>query len=191
MVGCALGMTLADVDIAPYLGLIHATAARYEPILDDDLEDIKQVLALKVAQAIVAFDPAKTKLPLRNFVFACVTNRVKDLLKEQSRRNERRGGGQLYVNDVSETAPDHFEAAYLCVSEEVVYFEVEDEDVTLPTTLSPLEQQVVHLLLLEYNQTEIAARLRVTRAAVRKAHVSVQEKMADWKPTSLVVRLVA
>lgn len=190
MVRSPNGMTLADVDISPYLGLIHATAARYEPILDDDLEDIKQVLALKVAQAVAAFDPSKTKLPLRNFVFSCVTNRVKDLLKEQSRRNDRRGGGQLYVEDVG-SASMAFEATYLCVSEEIVYFEVEDETVKLPATLSPLEAQVVQLLLLEYNQTEIAVRLKVTRAAVRKAHASVQAKMADWRPGSRALSVAA
>jgi RNA polymerase sigma factor (sigma-70 family) len=175
-------MELADVDISPYLGLIHATAARYEPILDDDLDDIKQVLALKVAQAIVAFNPRRTRLPLRNFVFSCVTNRVKDLLKEQSRRNDRRGGGQLYVEDIGATATV-FEAAYLCVSQEIVYAEVEDDEVRLPSTLTALERKVIELLLLDYNQTEIAAELRVTRAAVRKAHASVQYKMADWRPT--------
>jgi RNA polymerase sigma factor (sigma-70 family) len=174
-------MSLADVDISPYRGLIYATAARYAPYVDDDLEDIQQVLALKVAQAIRAFDPSKTKLPLRNFVFACVTNRVKDLLKEQSRRNDRRGGSQLYVEDVSSGVT--FETAYLSVRQDVVYFEVEDEEVVLPSTLTTFEKQVVGLLLAEFNQTEIAAQLGVTRATVRKAHASVQEKMADWRPT--------
>jgi hypothetical protein len=63
---------LADVDIAPYEGLIHSTAVRYVGFLDDDLDDIKQLLRIKVAQALVAFDPTRGEKPTENFVFSCV-----------------------------------------------------------------------------------------------------------------------
>lgn len=177
-------MTLAD-DIGPYQGLIHATAARYAPIIvDEDYDDIVQILALKVWQARRAFNPARTRLPEQSFVFSCVTNRVKDLLKAQSRLNENRGGGPTFIEDVDSERRWQFDAQYLQVSEEEAFAEVEDELPPLPSTLTQIERVVVILLVLDYKKSEIVRITGYSRSRVVKAEASVREKMADWSPNA-------
>lgn len=175
-------MTLAD-DIGPYKGLIHSTAARYAPILDEDYEDVVQILALKVWQARCSFDQSRTTLPERNYVFSCVTNRVKDLLKAQSRLNHSRGGARIFIEDVDEDQMPWFEAKYLLCSEDDALADVEDQLPPLPSTLTVTERQVVILLVLEYNQTEVQRMLGISRSRLRSVQGSVREKMADWRPS--------
>lgn len=192
-------MMLGHFDIGPFEGLIHSTAARYSAYLDDDIEDIEQVLRVKVWQALRAYDPARVRGQqartqeeewerIKRYVFSCVRNRVKDLLKQQYRLNRARGSGRpLYTDDVAAAAPDRFEFRYLVLDEEIVYAVVEDEGVQLPSTLTVFEVKVVHLLLLEMNQTEAARVLGVPRGRVRSAHAAVKAKMADWCPDGLPV----
>lgn len=181
---------LADVDIAPYEGLIFSTARMYHDILDIDLEDVQQILRLKVAQALVVFDPSKwrkhkdAQVAEERFVFGCMRNQVKDLLKGQDRRNTARGGGrQLYVEDLREQ-DDSFEHRYLVETDENALADVLDQMPQLPSTLSDLERVVVALLLLGYNQTEIARELGTSRTNIRVAHASIQAKMEDWRPVT-------
>jgi RNA polymerase sigma factor (sigma-70 family) len=170
-------------DISPFEGLIFSTAARYAPYLDDEMEDIQQLLRIKVWQALRAFDPRRATQPREGFVFSCVRNRVKDMLKAQYRLNSaRESGAPIYVEDMAAASPDRFERDHLSVDGEVVFAAAEDEGYRLPSTLTELEVHVVHLLLLNFNQTESAAILGVTRQKVRVAHLTVQEKMADWRP---------
>jgi RNA polymerase sigma factor (sigma-70 family) len=190
-------MMLASKQLADFEGLVFATAARYAPMLDDDIEDIQQLLRIKVWQALDAFDPSRTSVPLENFVFSCLRNRMKDMFKAQDRRNQKRGGHQLYIEDQrsgmrdDDAALDHFHMRYLCADSDEVYFTVEDEAAPLPSTLNELEQQVVALLLLDFSQTEIARQLEVTRERVRSAHSAVKEKMADWHPGHAVPQVAA
>lgn len=178
-------MTLAD-DIGPYLGLIHATAARYAPIIvDEDYDDLVQHLSLKVWQARRAFDPARTTLPEQNFVFSCVTNRVKDLLKSQRRLNESRGGGPVFIEDVDPDRRWQFDAQYLQVTEEEAFAEVEDELPRLPSTLTEVERRVIILLVLDFKKSEIVRMTGYSRSRVVKAEASVREKMEDWRPTRM------
>ena len=184
-------MMLRDADIGPYEGLIYSTAARYAPYLDLELEDVQQILRLKVAQAVTAFNPKRVRVSrerrkeeLDGFVFMCVTNRVKDLLKQQKRLNKSRNmGSQLYIAELAEMNPDGFEGQHLRITADEVYAEVEEDNLELPSTLDTFERAVVVLLLLHMNQTEIAAILQVRRVRVREAHRAVMEKMADWRPT--------
>lgn len=141
-----------------------------------------QLLRLKVAQALVAFDASRSGMETKDYVFGCMRNRVKDLLKEQDRRNRRRGGGQLHVEDISER-DSRFESRYFQVSDEQAFLAVEDEWMPLPATLTELERHVVYFLLLDLNQTEIARELGVSRERVRSAHRSVETKMEDWRPS--------
>lgn len=171
-----------DVDIAPYEGLIFSTAARYAPLLDDDLEDVQQILRIKVWNALRAFDPKRSRAGVKSYVFSCVRNQVKDLLKSQTRRREARNGNVGSVDAFSEAAGEPFEARYLSVTADEAYALVEDEAVLLPSTLTELEGQVVALLVMDYSTAEIAKHLGVTRSSVTTAHVIVQEKMADWHP---------
>jgi RNA polymerase sigma factor (sigma-70 family) len=186
-------MRLAEVDIRPYEGLVFSTARRYSEYLDLDMEDVQQILRLKVAQALMKFDPGRrsTRFELaearRRWVFGAVRNQVKDLLKAQDRRNDARGGGQLYIEDVSGET-DAFERRHLMESDEDALAPVLDQIPELPSSLNWLERGVVLLLILELNQTEIARRLGVSRQKVRTAHASVQVKMADWRPPSVADR---
>jgi len=183
-------MQTAD-DIGPYEGLVHSTAVRYAPILaDEELDDIKQLLRIKVWKARLAYSPARATQAEDRFVFSCLANYVKDLLKQQSRLNERRGGAQVYIEDQStggssQQRLDRFELANgLIVEDDEVYAVVEEEKVELPSTLTLLEQRIVALLLLgDFTQPEIAGLLGVSVQRVKKAQAAIREKMMDWRPS--------
>jgi RNA polymerase sigma factor (sigma-70 family) len=170
---------MLEARIAAYEGLVYATAARYAPYLDDDLDDVAQVLRVKVWKSLVAFNPARHTVGEKSWVFSCIRNQVKDILKAQDRRNRARDGAQVFVEDVSEPLRDRI----LHVTADEVYEGVEDDELRLPSTLDAVEVRVVHLLLLDFSQTEIAGLLEMDRRRVRAAERSVQAKMADWRPT--------
>lgn len=180
-------------DIGPFEGLVHATAARYVPLLDDDLEDIAQALRLTVWRARCSYNAARATQTEEGYVFSCVVNRVKDMLKAQSRLNTRRNGCALYLEDCAASNPGAFEADYFATGDVVVETVVDGESVELPSTLTTDERRVVALLLLDLKQTEIALVLDVPRSRVRAAHTAVREKMADWttEPTLLEQRVAA
>lgn len=174
-------MALADVDIAGYEGLIFTTARRYEGLMDDlDLEDIQQLLRLKVAQALTRYDPSRSSLDEERFVFGVIRNRVKDMLKSQGRLNEARGGGPLYIEDQAAG----FEQDRLSVSAEQVFAPV-DEELRLPSTLTAFERRIIECWLLdeEMSQAAIARRLRASRQLVREGQAAIRSKMADWRPS--------
>jgi len=184
-------------DVARYEGLVLATATRYEGLMDDDFDDVAQVLRTKIWQALGTFDPRRSNQPEEKYVFSCLRNRVKDMLKQQYRLNERRQGQQIFIEGLTEhdderTSDGPFYARYLSVEADVTYAEVEDEEVALPSTLTALEVEVVGLLLEHESKTEIARRLGLSRQRIRTVTMSIQEKLADWKPTdsSLVQGLV-
>lgn len=179
------------MDPASYEGLVFSTAARYAPILDDDLEDIQQILRVKVWKSLNAFDSARTKLGVESWVFSCLKNQVKDLLKSQTRRNAARQGRQLYTEEVASDLTAKFEARYLSLSADEIYGCVEDEEVTLPATLTDSERAYVYLLLMDFSPAEIAVTLAVTRNRVRHLRESVQLKMADWRPSTAETPAVA
>lgn len=196
-------MQTAD-DIGHYEGLVHSTAVRYAPILaDEELDDIKQLLRIKVWKSRLAYSPSRvtqaTERAEERWVFSCLANYVKDLLKQQSRLNERRGGGQVYIEDQStggssQQRLDRFELANgLVVDDDQVYAVVEEEKVELPSTLTLLEQRIVALLLLgEFTQPEMAALLGVSVQRVKKGQAAIREKMLDWRPSApLAVALAA
>lgn len=174
--------TTADHAISAYEGLIFATAARYVDIVDDDLDDIRQVLRLKVWKALMAYDGARSALEEERFVFGCLRNQVKDILKSQARRNDARGGRQLYVEDFDGSYREQLEHVHLSESDDVVYAQVEDEPLRLPSTLTEMESSVVVLLMLDLRQAEIAVRLGISRKRVRSAQESIRAKMSDWCP---------
>lgn len=180
---------MKDMELAAYEGLIFSTAAMYEHFLDDDIEDIQQVLRLKAWRALAAFDPKRNRAGVRSFVFSCVRNEVKDLVKSQSRRDRRRDGRQLYIEELTEADEHalHFEARYLSESGEQAYHSVEEQGLDLPPSLTADERSVVHLLLLDLNQTEIAATLKITRLQVRRLHSGIQDKVRSWKSESEAV----
>ncbi len=177
-----------DVDLEPFEGLIFSTAQRYAPYLDEELDDIRQILRLKVWQALLAFERKRVRRyagdleeARKSFVFSCVKNRVKDLLKEQSRLNKRRNGTALHIEDMTDDLGS-FEGKYMAV-EDVELHELIEGSVELPSSLTDLERALVQVLLTgDHTREEIALQLGIGRKRAGRLHHSVQEKLADWAP---------
>lgn len=171
-----------------YEGLIFKTARLLVGVVEDEVEDIQQVLRIKVWRALLAYDPERSKLPRDNYVFSCLMNQKKDLIK-------KRRLNILFIEDVA-PAPaggdegnfrrqsrDKFEDRYLSAGHDQVFGAVEDDDVLVPSTLTQLERKIVVLLYRDYRQQEIAAALDLPKKQLEKAMRSVRAKMADWRPT--------
>ncbi len=181
---------MADtVDLEPFEGLIFSTAVRYAAYLDDDLDDIQQVLRIKVWQALCSFEASRSvryagdrEKARESFVFSCLRNRVKDLLKQQYRLNDARKGGPLFVEGLD---PGSFEQSM--AAEDANLWEVTEGNVELPSTLDQVERALVGVLLTgDFTRAEIAMRLGVSRKRVLVLHRSVQEKLRDWAPDGFV-----
>lgn len=168
-------------EIAFYEGLIRKTAAIYSPRIQEDYEDIVQILRVKVWKALLAYDPERSTQQVEKFVFSCVANQVKDLLKRK-RRNE------LYIEEIRgtelETQTDVFDGRYLAVTSEQALAEAELERPLIPSTLTDVERRVLALLYADYSQRESATRLGLTRAEVERAVRGIRQKMADWQPST-------
>jgi len=166
--------------LAHYEGLVRKTAAMYEGIVEDDFDDICQLLRIKVWRALVAFDPTKARQTRDQYVFMCLRNRVKDLVKKV-RRNE------LYIEDVAPINGDEnelrdwFEARYLIVAEADVFGELDKP--LIPSTLTEGERRIVAYLYLDYSQVEIAEAEEMSVKEVATQVGGIREKMADWHPS--------
>jgi DNA-directed RNA polymerase specialized sigma24 family protein len=186
--------------LAHYEGLVRKTAARVEPIVEEDYEDICQFLRVKVWKALQAFTSKRVK-PTQNmtliekrdrFVFACLTNAVKDVLKKKRHH-------LLFIEDITKEttwngtpnesfgsspgAAHKFEAQYF--SEEDAFALLFEEDAPLiPSTLDAIERRVALLLYLDFKPTEIATQIKRPRKDVATIVESIQGKMADWRPTA-------
>lgn len=154
-----------------YEGLIFTHSLRVLGRVDDDLDDIRQQYRIKVWTALVAYDPERCRTDVDRFVFFCLKNAEKDMLKRR-----RRPEVSLETADPSERQG--------AVDAEVVYAQVEAEQPLLPSTLSGLEVRAVVLLYRGYRQTEAARRLGIDARAMKRTVRSIRDKMADWKPDS-------
>jgi RNA polymerase sigma factor (sigma-70 family) len=168
--------------VEAFEGLVLRTAGMYCEILRMDEDDVRQRLRIKVWKALDSYRPARATQSVEKYVFSCVRNEVKDLLKQADRA--KRNKPECFMEDQygSEAMRERFDAKHLSHDEEAEREAYVERTVELPSTLNFMERQVVALLLLDLNQTEIAARLGWTRTRVRKTHASVMEKMADWDP---------
>lgn len=157
----------SSTDIAFYEGLVRKTAAMIAPAVQEDYEDIVAILRIKVWRALVAFDPSRARLPVERYVFMCVTNQKKDLLKRKRRH-------EVPLDEEYDVRVDG----------DVVYSDVED-DVTpvIPCTLSAFERELVARLYLGYTERQAGQLLGLTRSQMERALDGVRVKMADWRPT--------
>lgn len=169
-------------ELASYEGLVFRTAQLVAPQVDDDEDDVRQLLRITAWNALNSYrsrgpevPDANGRTPRDRYVFLCVTNRVKDLLKKKKRLED-------FIEDKApdEVRRERFYAEHLSVDESAMVEAIIEGDVVLPSTLTLMEIHVVRLLLQDLNQTEIARHLGVTRTKVREAHASVKVKMADW-----------
>lgn len=152
-------------------GLVHATARRYADLLaDEDIEDIRQILRVKVWKALARYDERRSDLNVERYVFGCLANQVKDLLKAQTRLNAARNGSLRYLADVE---VDGYE---LSVDEDRALAAVEDQ-LPLPSTLTHVERSVAVLLVAGHTQIEAAVVLGISRTTVRRVRAAVRAKM--------------
>lgn len=179
-----------------YEGLIFATARRYSPYVEAELEDIQQDLRVAVFKALLSYDGTRTNALARDrYVFSCMKNRAKDLLKKRPRN-------ESYIEDIAPgveeqagiftaATRDWFEAHVgMASTHEQVYGRVEDDDVLVPNTLTDLERRIVCLLYADYRQAEVARSLGIAKGDMERAMRSIRRKMSDWRPTGEVVVIV-
>ena len=170
----------APTDIAYYEGLIHKTASMYVRIVDDEFDDIVSVLRVKVWRALAAYDPAKVKTQtVEKYVFMCLRNQCKDLVRKRRRP-------EVLMDDLSPDGHDESPVGWmrqLATDHEQEYGHVEDEELLIPSTLTPLERRIVCWLYLDRTQKEVAGLLGLTRAEMERAVRTIRAKMADWRPS--------
>lgn len=170
-----------EVAVARYRGLCRTTASMYVGAVEEEFDDIVQVLMTKAWVAVKRFDPSKwvrddeRQEAQDRFVFSCVKNQMKDLLKRKRR-------GLLFIEDVSPCD----RPAELQEDADLVYASVEDEELVLPSTLSAMERGVIGLLTTGLTQIEAGARHGLSRHQIDRVMGEIRTKMADWKPTSPV-----
>lgn len=182
-----------------YEGVVRKTAAICEPHVEDDFDEICQFLREKVWKALVAFSPARVKTTSKytpaeqceRFVFACITNGKKDVLKKKKRN-------LLFIEDLApgrgEAKPewgaepgDGFAKRYL--SHEDAYPSIAEVPL-IPSTLTADERTVVLSYYLGYSTAEIAEEHRMAPKDVLRTAATVREKMADWQPDTGVPMLL-
>ena len=158
-----------------YEGLIHKTASLYVGYVEEEYEDVVSILRIKAWRALQSYDPTRSSMPPERYVFSCVKNQCKDLVK-------RRRRDELFLADLADQAPA-FEARYVQADASQVFADVEDDDLILPSTLTQREREIVGLLYLDFSQKEAAAQLGMRRNEMERAVKVIRQKMADWRPT--------
>lgn len=166
-----------------YEGLIHKTASLYVAHVEEEFEDIVSILRIKVWRALVSYDPSRSSMPTERYVFSCVKNQCKDLVKRK-RRDE------LFIADLVDDAAT-FEVRYLQADASQVFSAIEEDDMILPSTLNQREREIVGLLYLDLSQKEAAARLGLRRNEMERAVRIIRQKMADWRPTRVERQAIA
>lgn len=181
---------IKPTELAYYEGLVRKTASMYERIVEDDYEDLCQLFRIKAWRALETYDPSKSSMPVERYVFSCIRNQVKDVLKKKRR-------GELFIEDLTGLATDQaehqggggqsrdrFDARYLMVREDEAYADLNLDAPLIPSTLTTSELSVVALLYADFGQAEIALRLSMTKREVAASVKSIREKMADWRPSA-------
>lgn len=182
-----------DRRLRVYRGLIHKTAILYLGVAEGDLDDLVQLITIKVWKALEAYDcthSRKGKLPMteRAFVFMCVKNMTKDWVRYPRK-------GSLYIEDLApahggpEFEPgsgfqsrDRFESRNgLATDHDEVYATVEDE-LLLPNTLTVEERRMIALLMTGLQQIEAGAELGLDKRGVERTMRRIRIKLADWSP---------
>jgi DNA-directed RNA polymerase specialized sigma24 family protein len=177
-----------SADLEQFEGLLFRTTVLLMPYVEEDFDDVRQLLRIKVWRAYESYDSSRSKMTVKAFVFGCLYNYAKDIRK-------RRHRGDLFIEDLAPaaadasrprgaSATDRFYAQYLAVSQELAFFDVEDEAPTLPNTLTETERQVIGFLLLDYTATEITRTLGVGPKRLRAIRDRIEEKMEDWRPNT-------
>lgn len=172
-----------------YEGLVRKTAGRIAPHVENEYDDLCSLYRIKVWQALQSFDPAKSKVPIENYVFSCMVNLTKDLRKKLKRY-------ETYIEDHCQgpgaddgSRVDAFHEKYLSVDDDDLFTELASwESFRLPSTINEQEQRVLLLLYHEYSYAEVALRLGITKQDVTACAKSIRDKMEDWRPSRAAVQ---
>lgn len=165
-------MTAQRKGVDAYEGLIYKHSLRILGKVDFDLDDIRQVYRMKAWYAINKWDPARSRMTLDAFVFGCLKNAEKDLLK-------RKRHGEVFIADQSARSRRTCEPR---ATHEDIFGDVDEGRPLVPNTLTAVELHVVVLLYRGYFQTEIAPKLGLAKTEMEATMRSIRAKMEDWRP---------
>jgi RNA polymerase sigma factor (sigma-70 family) len=166
--------------ISKYEGLVRTTAARYVDHCEEDFDDICQLFRMKVWQALESFEETRARdrrtdkhgrTALDRYVFTCIVNQGKDLVKKM-----KRNWAYLEEMSLERVAPE--EQAH----------PVQREMPMLPSTLTADERQIVTLLYLDFDNGEISALMNVQRQTIVRRVRQIRVKLADWEPLATTSR---
>lgn len=179
-----------------YEGLIFVTTKRIEQYVELEPDDISQRLRIKVWRALERYDRKRSKMPIDRWVFQCLANEVKDILKKRREYNLHIEDftGQTYTNNRAAHTGEggdgpynadstKFTGRYLSVVEEDAFEEVltDPNEPALPG-LTPEEQTVAGLLIENFTQPEIAIELGIRLGQVRAYIAAIKLKLAEANP---------
>jgi RNA polymerase sigma factor (sigma-70 family) len=169
--------TTNPYDINFYEGLVFKTAAMYAPHVQEEFDDIRQRLRIKAWRALQVFDPSRSRMPVDRYVFMCVKNECKDIVKKKRRTD-------VYIEDQGvEDAQDAFEARYLSANHDQEFGAIDEGAPLVPSTLTGIERQVIVMLYRDYTQAEVARLMGLRRSEMERTMRSIRTKMADWAPS--------
>lgn len=168
-----------DTEVEFYEGLIFTTTCRIQGVVKEEFEDIQQIFRMKVVMALRAFESTRSSMSRKAFVFACLMNQKKDLLKRVKR--DVVSIESFMPNSHPDLFSSNFEARYLSIDD--AFAEVEREVPLIPSTLRASERHLLVLLYAGRKTMEIRRELGVNRMGLEQLTESLRIKMADWRPT--------
>lgn len=189
MVGDGMSNNLLE-----FSGLVFKTAQMFAEQVKFEQEDLAQELWIVVFRATNAYNSKRSAMELKPFVYGCIANRVKDLKRNAARR-AKYGVHIGYIEDyrfdtshgsVAEMGGglDPFESRYASEWPEQVYDRIEDGVLTVPSTVTRSEAEVLVMMMFDYSESELMQRFTLTRASVRDVVQSLRVKLADWPTTA-------
>lgn len=176
--------------VAYYEGLIFVTTKRIEKYVEAEPEDIAQRLRIKVWTALERYDQSRSKMTVERWIFQCLRNEVKDILKKRKEFNVHieefsapQSTGSPNADSRSNLDATPFARRYLSVAPETVFADVEDdEDEVILPGLTEEEQTVARLLVENYTQPEIAVKMGIRLLQVRAYIAAIKLKLTAANP---------
>jgi RNA polymerase sigma factor (sigma-70 family) len=194
-------------ELRAFEGLVHATARMFAAQVRREEEDLAQELRVRVWRAIDSYDPARSGLSLERYVYGAIANKIKDFKRDAARELQRRRANNLtflYIEDMvldrdhggngqRRSRQEVFDGRFNFATRDEVYGHIDEGLLTLPSTVTEREAEVVVLLMLGSSRPDVAVRLGPGPPDVDACVRNLREKFADWKPpgNSRTVPLVA
>ena len=167
--------------LAAYEGLVFKTAELFAAQVGYEREDMQQEIRIKIVKAKRVFDPTRSRMSERAYVFGCVANLVKDMKKLAARRAACMRVEHIEDHRARESGTlSHFEFLYMRVTEEDAYTLL--SQFVMPSSVTDAERQMIALLVCGFDQQEIGDLLGMPRHRVTASFKGVREKLADWQP---------